>query len=138
MRRVHLVWGMLALAAFVLSGQVMLRHTPPMHLLGDDMRLMYRSRHIYLLGSGIANVLLGLYLVPGRALWRLSLQCAGSFLFLAAPVLLAMAFLVETGHGLDRTWRSSFGLFAMVGGTLLHTVAAIWRKDDVSSANRSA
>jgi hypothetical protein len=61
MRRIHLAVGILALAAFAASGQVMLRHVPPMHLLGDDVRLMYRSRHIYLLGSGIANVLLGLY-----------------------------------------------------------------------------
>ena len=59
MRRIHLAVGILALAAFAASGQVMLRHVPPMHLLGDDVRLMYRSRHIYLLGSGIANVLLG-------------------------------------------------------------------------------
>ena len=61
MRLIHLIWGILVLIAFAASGQAMLRHVPPMRLLSDDVRLMYRSRHIYLFGSGIANVLLGLY-----------------------------------------------------------------------------
>jgi hypothetical protein len=129
MRRIHLVWGILALVAFAVSGQVMLRHVPPMRLLSDDVRLMYRSRHIYLLGSGIANGLLGLYAVPRRELWQRGVQFAGSLLLLAAPVLLGMAFMAETGHGLDRTWRSGRGLQAMVGGTLLHFMAAVRRED---------
>jgi hypothetical protein len=129
MRRIHLAVGILALAAFAASGQVMLRHVPPMHLLGDDVRLMYRSRHIYLLGSGIANVLLGLYVVLRKELWRRGIQYAGSVLLLAAPLLLGLAFVTETGHGLDRTWRSSFGLFVMLGRTLLHFIAATRRED---------
>jgi hypothetical protein len=129
MGRIHLVWGILALVAFAVSGQVMLRHVPPMHLLGDDVRLMYRSRHIYLLGSGIANVLLGLYVVPRRELWRRGIQYAGSLLFLVAPLLLGLAFVTETGHGLDRTWRSTRGLQAIVGGTLLHFIGAARRED---------
>ena len=124
MRRMHLSWGILVLVAFAASGQVMLRHIPPMHLLGDDVRLMYRSRHIYLLGSGIANVLLGLYFVPRRPLWRRATQYVGSTLLLAAPVLLGLAFLIETGHGIDRTWRSGLGLQAMLAGTILHFIAA--------------
>jgi hypothetical protein len=101
MRRVHLVWGILVLVAFAASGQVMLRHVPPMRLLSDDVRLMYRSRHTYLLGSGIANVLLGLYIVPRRIMWQRVLQYVGSALPLTAPVLLGLAFLAETGHGID-------------------------------------
>lgn len=128
MRRIHLAWGILTLAAFAASGQVMLRHSPPMHVLSDDARLMYRSRHIYLLGSGIANVLIGLYLMPCRAFWRRSLQFTGSLLLLAAPLLLGMAFVTEPGHGIDRTWRSGMGLKMMLGGTILHFVAAFRRE----------
>ena len=128
-RRTHLAWGVLVLLAFAASGQVMLRHVPPMHLLAADVRLMYRSRHIYLLGSGIANVLLGLYVVPRRNSWERGFQYAGSVLLLLAPLLLGMAFLAETGQGLHRTWRSTRGLQAMLGGTLLHFVAAVRRED---------
>ena len=73
-------------------------------------------------------MLLGLYLVRCRALWKWSLQVAGSLLLLAAPLLLGMAFVVETGHRIDRTWRSSFGLFALLGGTILHFVAVVRRE----------
>src|SRR5579863_7230229 len=100
MRRAHLVVGLVALAAFAATGMVMRTHTPPLRLLGDDVRLMYRSRHIYLVGSGIANVLLGIYLVPRRSGWRRGLQQSGSVLLLAAPLLLFLAFFAETGHGL--------------------------------------
>lgn len=40
----------------------------------------------------------------------------GSALFLFAPVLLELAFVTETGHGLGHAWLSHFGLYAMLGG----------------------
>ncbi|HYM75761.1 MAG TPA: hypothetical protein VE377_07265 [Candidatus Dormibacteraeota bacterium] len=125
MRRIHLAFGILGLLAFAATGRMMRAHIPPMDQLGDGVRLMYRSRHIYLLGSAVANTLLGLYLVPGRELWRWCVQSVGSILFLASTVLLGLAFLAEGGHGLDHTWRSSFGLYALFAGTLLHFVGAV-------------
>src|SRR5208282_2203142 len=100
-------------------------HTPRLRVLGDEVRLMYRSRHIYLMASGMANVLLGVYLVPSRVGWRRGLQRAGSILFLAAPVLLAAAFFAEAAHGLEGgLWRSTAGVFALLGGTVLHFFGA--------------
>ena len=46
-RRVHLI-----------TRAFMLGHTPPMITLTDDIRLMYRSRHPYILAGGVANLLL--------------------------------------------------------------------------------
>jgi hypothetical protein len=124
MRRVHLVFGISALLAFAATGMVMRTHSPRLGGLDDGVRLMYRSRHIYLMASGMANVLLGVYLAPSRVAWRSGLQRAGSILFLAAPVLLLSAFFAETGHGLaGGVWRSTSGLFALLSGTILHFVA---------------
>jgi hypothetical protein len=121
MRRIHLIFGLVALVAFAATGMVMRTHAPRLRVLGDDVRLIYRSRHIYLMASGMANVLLGVYLVPSQSAWRRGLQRAGSILFLAAPLLLLAAFFAETGHGLQGPlWRSTLGLFALLGGTLLH------------------
>lgn len=111
--------------AFALTGMVMRTHKPPLATMSDDLRLMYRSRHIYLLGGGVANLLLGLYLVPSRSAWRLGFQMAGSILFLAAPVLLGLAFFAEPGNGITSgLWRSHLGLFALLGGTILHFLFA--------------
>ena len=124
MRRVHLIVGITVLFVFAFTGVVMRTHQPRLRTLGDDVRLMYRSRHIYLLSSGVANVLLGLYLVPRQAAWRRGFQRAGSILFLVAPVLLGLAFFSETGHGISPPmWRSTLGLFAMFVGTVLHFLA---------------
>jgi hypothetical protein len=126
MRRIHLVFGIVALVAFAFTGRVMRAHIPPLQQLGDNVRLMYRSRHIYLFTSGMANVLLGIYLQPSRSGAGRRLQNAGSILFLAAPVLLFAAFFAETSHGLaGDTWRSHFGLYALYAGTLLHFLSAI-------------
>ena len=44
-------------------------------------------------------------------------------------MLLGLAFLAETGHGIDRTWRSVRGLQLMLGGTILHFVATVRREE---------
>lgn len=40
--------GVMAVAAFLIAGQFMRYHTPPLATLGDSVRLMFRSRHIYI------------------------------------------------------------------------------------------
>lgn len=126
MRRVHLVFGIVTLVAFAITGRVMRAHTPPLQELGDNVRLMYRSRHIYLFTSGMANVLLGIYLAPGASAMKWRLQNAGSVLILAAPVFLCAAFFAETKHALTgHMWRSHYGLYALFAGTLLHLLSAV-------------
>jgi len=47
MRRIHLILGLLGVIAFLLTGQFMRHHSPPMQLLTPELRMMYVSRHIY-------------------------------------------------------------------------------------------
>ena len=47
--------------AFLLTGQAMKHHNPPVHSLAPEVRMMYVSRHIYLLGAALLNVALGIY-----------------------------------------------------------------------------
>ena len=89
--------------------------------------MLYRSRHIYLLGSGLVNLILGLYFRACRAQWRKATQAVGSLLVLAAPFLLLLAFIHEPSGGLRADlWRSAFGLYTLFGGgTMLHAIAGI-------------
>ena len=59
MRRYHLWVGGLIVVVFLITGQFMRHHGPPMGALSDSTRLMFRSRHIYLLASGLVNLMWG-------------------------------------------------------------------------------
>ncbi len=82
MRRIHLAIGLLGVIAFLITGQVMKHHSPKMQVLPTDVRLMYVSRHIYLLGAALVNLVLGLYLQTQPPGWRRVLQQSGSLLIL--------------------------------------------------------
>jgi hypothetical protein len=60
-RGLHLIIGVLGVVAFLLIGQVMGHHHPRMVESSAEVRMMYVSRHIYLLGAALVNVVLGLY-----------------------------------------------------------------------------
>jgi hypothetical protein len=55
MRKLHLIAGLLGVLVFVLSGQAMRLHKPAIRSLEDAQRMMYVSRHIYILGSALVN-----------------------------------------------------------------------------------
>jgi hypothetical protein len=120
------VVGIITTIAFLITGQLMRHHTPPMSMLGDSTRLLYRSRHIYILSSGLVNLMLGLYGYRFEAGWPRVVQSIGSGLLLLSPLLLTVAYVVEPAHGFreDFLW-SALGLFALFGGSTLHLVSSL-------------
>lgn len=125
LRRVHLVVGIAAIVAFLLSGQLLGHHHPAMDELPPEMRMMYVSRHIYLLTGALVNAVLGLYLQLQSSSWRRVLQMVGSILILLSVLSLSMAFLAEPPLGMaGRGWRSLFGLVALFLGVMTHLVAS--------------
>ena len=129
MRRVHLTVGLLGVIAFLITGQVMGHHIPKMQLLTPDVRMMYVSRHIYLLGAALVNLTLGLYLQLQSPGWRRVLQQIGSPLILFSAVSLLPAFIAEPALGMaGRGWRSYFGVIALFAGVMTHTAASFARK----------
>ena len=125
LRRVHLVVGIAAVVAFLLSGQLLGHHHPAMEQLPPELRMMYVSRHIYLLAGALVNAVLGLYLQLQPSGWRRVLQTTGSILVLTSVLPLSMAFLVEPPLGLaGRGWRSLLGMIALFVGVLTHLVAS--------------
>jgi len=126
MRRVHLIVGLLGAVAFLITGQLMKHHSPPVGVLTPDVHMMYVSRHIYLLGAALVNLVLGLYLREYSPGWRRTLQRAGSVLIFLAILSLLMAFISEPALGLTgRSWRGYFGLIGLFAGVMTHLVAAV-------------
>jgi hypothetical protein len=125
MRGVHLAAGAIAILVFLITGQFMRHHQPPMGTLGDAARLMLRSRHIYILAAGLINLMLGLYLQRHVAGWRRIVQIAGSGLIVASPVPLVLAFILEPERGFqpEMLWSAS-GIYALFLGCIAHFVSS--------------
>ena len=125
LRRLHLLIGLLGVLFFLITGQLMRHHAPPVPSLPPDLRMMYISRHIYLLAAALLNLVLGLYLTLRPTGWRRALQQFGSLLFLLSPILSSLAFFAEPALGLaGRSWRSYFALLGLFGGALAHLLGA--------------
>jgi hypothetical protein len=125
LRMAHLVIGAIAVVAFLITGQVMSRHEPPVAEMEWAERLLFRSRHIYLLAAGLVNLALGVHFaLPGRAARR-GAAIVGSLLVLASALLLFFSFFAEPMAGRWPGLVSNLGLFAMFGGVLLYTVVSL-------------
>ena len=125
LRRVHLTIGIAGIVAFLLSGQLLGHHHPAMEQLTPELRMMYVSRHIYLLTGALVNTVLGLYLQLQPSAWRRVAQTIGSILILTSALSLSMAFLVEPPLGMaGRGWRSLVGMVALFVGVMTHLVAS--------------
>ena len=125
MKRLHLWVGAVALLVFLLSGQYMDYLEVRTNALGETARVMYRSRHIYLLLGGLVNLGVGAYFSYRERGWRRRLQLLGSALVVAAPALMLAAFFAEPGApGLKRHFTLP-AVVMLAAGTLLHALSGI-------------
>ena len=127
MKRIHFVVGLVLVLVFVLTGQYM--EYVHNRTLSDGMRVLYRSRHIYLLLNALINISLGLYVRYERSGWRRRLQVIGSILIMIAPAFLLAGFFYEPPRGVNHTVIAPYGIFATAIGILLHLLSAIRRRD---------
>jgi hypothetical protein len=119
MRRAHALTGTLWLLVFLGTGAYMRYfHSPPVEELDDLSRLLYRSRHIYLLGGAVMNLALAAREVE-RPVDRVI-----SALVLIAPFLLFTGFAVEPPRGLDGGHWAALGEYCLFGAGALLAVRA--------------
>lgn len=117
MRRAHWWVGTLSLVTFLFTGSYMLFiHEPPVETLDDATRMLYRSRHIYIMLAALAN--LGLVRVEAETL----LDRVISTLVLIAPVFLIAAFFLEPARGIDGVLWIQFGLYPLFAAAALLAV----------------
>jgi hypothetical protein len=128
MKRFHLIFGILVILIFVLTGQYMDKFLQ--HLVGmpDGPRMLYRSRHIYILMSGLLNLGIGTYFTYGATPWRKVLQFLGSGLIVAATVLFVLGFFTEPKLAELQTPWSGRGIYCLAYGTLLHFISGLEKK----------
>ena len=123
MKRFHLIIGLTVVVIFLLTGQYM--EYVHNRLLPDGTRMLYRSRHIYLLLSGLLNLILGIYFVPLPRGWRRTIQIVGTILIVLSPGLLLAGFFTEPHKGPEQTMLAPLGIFAVALGTLFHLISSL-------------
>lgn len=124
MTRVHRWFGIALLVVFALTGQYMLRaHVAEMTA---GPRLLYRSRHIYILFAALLHLTLGTFLVRRMDRRARTLQTIASALLVIGSSLLIAAFFDDPRHidGVPlHLALSGGGIRAVAVGTLLHAIA---------------
>lgn len=123
MKRLHVIIGLSVVVAFLFTGQYMEFHNPKVRELNDGMRMMFRSRHIYILLAGLINLGVGAYFTNRIGRWRRRLQIAGSFLIIIAPFLLLAAFFREPQYDGLQGFLTLPAIFATFIGTFFHLVS---------------
>jgi hypothetical protein len=127
MRLLHLIFGVVIVIVFLLTGQYMDRYLN--HLVGvpDGPRLLYRTRHIFILMSGLVHLALAAYLIVRPARWQRLLQWLGSVLLIVASLLFVAAFFYDSSRGDLAAPLSYRGVFVMAYGTLAHLLSRLGR-----------
>ena len=126
MKRLHLIFGVLVVVAFLLTGQYMDFQDPKVREMTDEgTRMMFRSRHIYVLLAGLVNLGVGAYFTYHKAPWRKTLQVAGSVLIVLAPLAMTAAFFFEPRlKGLQRPLTLP-AIVALFAGVFLHLFSGV-------------
>ena len=125
MSRIHLIFGLLLFVVFLITGQYMRADFPDKDAMDQYLRLLMRSRHIYILFSALIHVGLGLYLTSHLETWRKALQYAGSGILIASSILLVIAFVRETYTLAAFSDLSRFGIYTSLAGVGLHLISAV-------------
>ena len=95
MKRFHLTFGLTVLLVFLLTGQYMDRFHNHLEYMADGPRMLYRTRHIFILMSGLLHLGVGSYFTYRLSRVRRGLQIAGSLFITVASVLFTIGFFYE-------------------------------------------
>jgi hypothetical protein len=119
--RAHWLVGTVTLIVFLISGQYMLRVVHASHL-HDIPRLVFRSRHLFLLVSAVANLALSNTQPSHRA------QRAASIAILLSPGLLLAAFFIDPANGIHSSTVFRLAMYALFFAGALFSIVNRPRK----------
>src|SRR5205814_3885028 len=128
MTYVHLVFGILLFLVFTITGRYMRADFPDKQDIDQALRILMRSRHIYILFSALIHLSLGAYLRLRPQPWQKVLQLAGSVVLIASSILLVWAFVVETYVLRAFSSLSRYGIYTALAGVALHLIGGLSRR----------
>jgi hypothetical protein len=121
----HLIFGVIVFVVFVTTGQYMRHDFPDKDTIPQELRLLMRSRHIYILFSALIHLSLGSYLQLRPQAWRRAVQYFGSFVLVLSSGVLLWAFIVETYQLEHFSDLSRNGIYLSLAGIILHVIGGL-------------
>ena len=125
MKKAHLIFGVLIVIAFLLTGQYMDKFYNHLDGMADGPRLLYRTRHIFILLAGLLNLGIVAYFTYRVQPWRRTMQLFGSLLIFAGSLLFLVAFFYEPNLGNLHTPLSHWGTYTIATGAVLHVGSGV-------------
>ena len=118
----HLIFGIAMFIVFVTTGKYMRVDFPDKDIIPQDLRLLMRSRHIYILFSAFIHLMLGVYMQIRPHIWRKLFQYGGSAVLIFSSILLVWAWYVETYQLQHFSNLSRNGIYLSLTGIGLHII----------------
>jgi hypothetical protein len=120
MKRFHFIFGISMFAAFLLTGQYMDKFHN--HLEGAEIgvRMLYRTRHIFILLASLMHLALGLYCHARAGQWQRWLQRTGSAALVGGSLLMIVGFFSEAKARDLTTPFSHWAMYLSLLGIVLH------------------
>lgn len=128
MARLHLIFGLVLFVTFLATGRFMRWDFPDKEAIPPELRMLMRSRHIYILLSSLLHIVLGVYLEMRKDKLQKYAQILASFLLLAGSVLFVVAFVYETYRTRNFSEISRLALYVTLAGTMLHLLGGFQLK----------
>ena len=128
MKWFHLVFGLVLFLIFTITGSYMRVDFPDKDVIPQDLRLLMRSRHIYILFSSLIHITLGIYLTMQPKTWQRMVQILGSVILTVASGVLLYAWYVETYRYQHFSDASREGIYLSLAGVILHLIGGFRTK----------
>ncbi|MEQ1604383.1 MAG: hypothetical protein ABL999_05895 [Pyrinomonadaceae bacterium] len=125
MSRFHLVFGFIVFVVFAVTGSYMRVDFPDKEIIPQELRLLMRSRHIYILFSALIHLALGLYLQITPVKWRMAMQYFGSLVLAVSSGVLLWGFIVETYQLAHFSNISRWGIYLSLAGVGFHLIGGL-------------
>lgn len=128
----HLIFGILIFVVFVTTGKYMRVDFPDKDVIPQDLRILMRSRHIYILFSGLIHLALGVYMTFRPRLLQKLIQIAGSVALTVSTIVLIWAWYVETYETAHFSNISREGIYLSLAAIVLHLIGGIKLRTDAT------
>ena len=128
MKWFHLAVGIVLFVAFCVTGRMMRLDFPDKDAIPADLRLLMRSRHIYILFNSLIWLVLGIYLRLSPRIWQRVFQVIGSLLLFLSAAYLIWGWYLESYELTHFSDVSRMGIYLSLAGVGFHLIDGIGRE----------